>query len=70
MSMTIAGIRKKYGFMADILRYYERIGLIPKVDRDVADVRNYAESDCGWRLRMDRIRQMYAQCERLGVNAH
>jgi DNA-binding transcriptional MerR regulator len=48
MSMTIAEVRKRYGLTADTLRYYERIGLIPPVDRNAAGVRNYSEYDCNW----------------------
>lgn len=32
--MTIAEVSKKYGLTADTLRYYERVGLIPKVNRN------------------------------------
>lgn len=31
--MTIAEVSEKYGLSQDTLRYYERIGLIPRVNR-------------------------------------
>ncbi|MGN1411067.1 MAG: MerR family transcriptional regulator [Oscillospiraceae bacterium] len=46
--MTIAEVSKKYGISADTLRYYERIGLIPKVTRNKSGIRNYSEKDCNW----------------------
>ena len=41
--MTITEVSKKYGLSADTLRYYERIGLIPKINRNKRGVR-----DCRW----------------------
>lgn len=46
--MTIAEVSKKYGLSADTLRYYERIGLIPTVNRNKSGIRNYMEEDCRW----------------------
>jgi DNA-binding transcriptional MerR regulator len=46
--MTIAEVSKKYELSADTLRYYERIGLIPKVNRNKSGIRDYTEKDCGW----------------------
>lgn len=46
--MTIAEVSKKYGISADTLRYYERIGLIPPVNRTSGGIREYTEEDCGW----------------------
>ena len=31
--MTISEVSKKYGLTQDTLRYYERIGLIPYINR-------------------------------------
>lgn len=44
--MTISQVSKKYGLSADTLRYYERIGLIPRVDRKANGVRDYRQEDC------------------------
>lgn len=46
--MTIAEVSKQYGLSADTLRYYERIGLIPTVNRNKSGIRDYTEEDCGW----------------------
>ena len=46
--MTITEVSKKYGLSADTLRYYERIGLIPKVNRNKSGVRDYTKEDCNW----------------------
>ncbi len=46
--MTITQVSEKYDISADTLRYYEKIGLIPRVRRTQGGIRNYAETDCDW----------------------
>ena len=46
--MTIAEVSRKYDISQDTLRYYERIGLIPTVDRTKSGIRNYTEESCNW----------------------
>jgi len=46
--MTIAEVSKKYDLTQDTLRYYERIGLIPEVNRSKSGIRDYKEEDCRW----------------------
>lgn len=46
--MTIAEVSKKYDLSADTLRYYERIGLLPGVNRNKSGIRDYSEEDCRW----------------------
>ena len=46
--MTITEVAKLYDLSADTLRYYERIGIIPSVNRNPSGVRNYSEYDRGW----------------------
>lgn len=46
--MTITEVSKKYGLTADTLRYYERIGLLPVVNRNSSGNRDYTEEDCRW----------------------
>lgn len=46
--MTIAEVSKKYGLTADTLRYYERIGLLPTVNRNSSGNRDYTQEDCRW----------------------
>ena len=46
--MTISQASEKYGLSADTLRYYEKIGLIPPVNRKESGIRDYNEKDCNW----------------------
>lgn len=46
--MTITEVSEKYGLTTDTLRYYERIGLIPKVNRTSGGKRDYKEEDLNW----------------------
>ena len=46
--MTIAEVAKLYDISPDTLRYYERVGIIPSVNRNPNGIRNYTENDCGW----------------------
>ncbi len=46
--MTISEVSKKYGLTQDTLRYYERIGLIPHVNRTSSGIRDYDEESCKW----------------------
>ncbi len=46
--MTITEVSKKYDLSQDTLRYYERIGLIPSVNRKKSGIRDYTEEDCRW----------------------
>lgn len=43
--MTITEASKKVNLSADTLRYYERIGLIPEINRSKSGIRNYTERD-------------------------
>lgn len=46
--MTITEVSKKFDLSQDTLRYYERIGLIPSVNRNKSGIRDYTEEDCRW----------------------
>ena len=46
--MTIAEVSRKYDISPDTLRYYERVGLIPRVERTKGGIRNYTEESCQW----------------------
>lgn len=48
MAMTIAEVSEKFGLTHDTLRYYERIGLIPPVNRNRSGNREYTEEDMKW----------------------
>lgn len=43
--MKIAEVSERYGLSTDTLRYYERIGLIPTVNRSESGIRDYNEID-------------------------
>ncbi|MFS0784989.1 MerR family transcriptional regulator [Shouchella sp. 1P09AA] len=44
--MLISEVSDKTGLSQDTLRYYERIGLIPRVKRSKSGIREYNELDC------------------------
>jgi len=46
--MTIAEVCERFDLSQDTLRYYEKIGLIPTVQRKASGIRNYTEEDCKW----------------------
>lgn len=46
--MTITEVSEKFDLSQDTLRYYERIGLIPQVNRTKSGVRDYTEESFGW----------------------
>ena len=46
--MTITEVSKKYNTTPETLRYYERIGMIPRVTRNHSNIRDYTEQDCRW----------------------
>lgn len=46
--MTIAEVSKKYNISQDTLRYYERVGMIPPVNRTPGGLRDYRDEDCRW----------------------
>jgi DNA-binding transcriptional MerR regulator len=43
--MKIAEVSEKFGLSVDTLRYYERVGLIPPVNRSESGIRDYNELD-------------------------
>ena len=46
--MQIAEISEKYKISQDTLRYYERIGLLPRVNRNRGGIRDYTKEDERW----------------------
>ncbi len=43
--MKIAEVSEQYGLSSDTLRYYERVGLLPPVNRNESGIRDYNELD-------------------------
>lgn len=46
--MTIKEVSERYGLTEDTLRYYERVGMIPRVTRSGSGHRDYQERDLSW----------------------
>jgi len=46
--MKIGEVSEKYEISSDTLRYYERIGRIPTVNRNESGIREYTELDIRW----------------------
>ena len=46
--MTIRQVCARYGLTPDTLRYYEKIGAIPRVHRSASGVRDYDAEALGW----------------------
>lgn len=46
--MIIKEVSEKFELSQDTLRYYERIGMIPKVNRTSGGIRDYTEEDLAW----------------------
>ena len=63
--MTIAEASRTYGLSADTLRYYERVGLIPRVPRTKSGIRDYDEASCKWIELMKCMRAAGVQIEAL-----
>lgn len=43
--MTIGEVSEKYKISQTTLRYYEKVGVIPKVNRTKGGIRNYSDED-------------------------
>ncbi len=63
--MTIAEVSKKYSLSQDTLRYYEKIGLIPNVDRTPSGKRDYSTDACEWVEHIKIMRQAGISIESL-----
>lgn len=46
--MTIKEVCEKFDITADTLRYYERVGVIPEVNRSSGGSRDYTEENMKW----------------------
>lgn len=46
--MTIKQVSERYHISVDTLRYYERVGMIPPVNRTASGIRDYQEGDLKW----------------------
>jgi Predicted transcriptional regulators len=46
--MNIKEVGEKYDLSTDTIRYWERVGVIPPVNRDPNDYRDFDEEDLEW----------------------
>ena len=46
--MTIKEVSERFDISQDTLRYYERVGMIPPVNRTASGIRDYNENDLNW----------------------
>lgn len=46
--VSIAEVSERYNIPANTLRYYERIGILPRVNRSKSGIRDFTEEDCAW----------------------
>ncbi len=46
--MKISEVSEKYNLSVDTLRYYEKAGLLPNVQKNAGGIRDYSENDCNW----------------------
>ena len=65
--MTITEVSQIYDISQDTLRYYERVGLIPHVNRTKGGVRNYTEDMKNTLDRLNYKIDKYEQAEVTGV---
>lgn len=54
----IGDVTRRLGLSVDTLRYYERIGLLPKIKRTAAGVRRYSDEDLSRLKFIQRAQQM------------
>ncbi|MFD1881149.1 MerR family transcriptional regulator [Paracoccus pacificus] len=54
--MKIGELSRRCGLSAHTLRYYERIGLLPRVDRDGSGLRDYDASILTWIAFLGRLK--------------
>lgn len=61
--MKIKEAAKTTGISANNLRYYEKIGLIPKIKKDKSGIRNYSEQDIRWINFISKFKETGAKLE-------
>ena len=57
-SCTIGDVSRQLGMSVDTLRYYEKIGLLPKVSRTESGIRQYCDKDISRLKFIGRAQQM------------
>lgn len=62
---TIGEIARETGKSTHTLRYYERVGLIPQVERSANGHRRYTEDHLTWIRLLDRLRKSGMSIQRM-----
>ncbi|GII92728.1 MerR family transcriptional regulator [Sinosporangium siamense] len=55
-TFTPAQVVSETGFSLDTLRYYERIGLLDRIERNTAGQRRFTDRDVGWLMTIRCLR--------------
>ena len=55
-SLTIKEVSQRTGLSAHTLRYYEKIGLLPQVERTDSNHRRYTDQDVQWITSIKRLK--------------
>ena len=55
--MKIGSLSSKTGLSVDTIRYYERIGLLPRADRDGSGQRDYDDTILEWVAFLKRLKE-------------
>ncbi|MDO4198854.1 MAG: MerR family transcriptional regulator [Erysipelotrichaceae bacterium] len=63
--MTIKEVCEKFNISQDTLRYYERVGVIPEVNRTAGGIRDFTEEDIRWVKTMTCLRSAGVPVEML-----
>lgn len=63
--MTIKEAAETFGLSVDTLRYYERIGVIPPIQRNKSGYRDYTISDLNWIYLVKNLRHAGLSIESL-----
>ncbi|MDO4178389.1 MAG: MerR family transcriptional regulator [Phascolarctobacterium sp.] len=48
MGLSIKQVSERYGISADTIRYYEKVGVIPPINRNASGVRDFNQQDISW----------------------
>ena len=63
--ISIGEVAKETGLSEDTLRYYERVGLTPRVEREASRHRRYTPADVQWLRFVQRMRSTGMSIETL-----
>lgn len=63
--LEIKEAAEKTGISANNLKYYEKLGLIPKIQKDKSGIRNYSERDIRWIRFVIKFKETGAKLEHI-----